>query len=236
MANSDVYENIVLLNLEKEKIEKDIASTLNAQVASLKKQWLEEWETYVSIKFPSVCPEHKDMKWYGKDELMEKIEELEPSKKWFKQVLLEVSLFNPYFALGSFNKRKCRKIKVNKDENSFLDVMFNGKSYYNEKMVHNMLGTYKKEFEKADEVVVFNKDNTLVILLAIFLVSAFSFIVFTSIFGGFSRLSISLSIMCICFGIIGALLMGLLFTYNSVKANRATIEKKAKKRTLKELC
>ena len=236
MANSDVYDNIVLLNLEKEKVVRDIASTENAQVASLKQKWLEEWEAYVNIKFPNVCPEHKDMKWYEKDKLMKKIEELEPSKKWFKQVLLEISLFTPYFALGSFNKRKCRKLNLEKDANSFLDIMFSGKSYYNQGMVHNMVRTFNMEVKNADDVVVFNKDNTLVILVAIAAVSAFSFIVFTSLFGGLSKVTLLLSLMGTCFGILGALLMGLLFTYNSVKANKDLIVQKAKKRTLKDFC
>jgi len=44
--------------------------------------------------------------WYSRQEIIKKIEQNEPQKAWFRLVLLEVMLFETYYALGLDQDKK----------------------------------------------------------------------------------------------------------------------------------
>ena len=48
--------------------------------------------------------------WYSKQELIKKIEENEPQKTWFRLVLLEAMLFEPYYPLGVEQDKKGKAV------------------------------------------------------------------------------------------------------------------------------
>jgi len=89
----------ILYNLEMYKTINDInKSKVNKD---LKSEWLEEWKHYMSIGFADFVGQNgAELQWYSKEELVRKINENEPEKTWFRLVLLEAMLFEPYYPLG----------------------------------------------------------------------------------------------------------------------------------------
>ncbi len=90
----------ILYNLEMYKTINDINKSKKV-TKDMKADWLEEWKHYISIGFDDfVGSEGAEVQWYSQKELIQKIQENEPDKTWFRLVLLEAMLFEPYYPLG----------------------------------------------------------------------------------------------------------------------------------------
>ncbi len=99
-------ETEILFNIEYLKIQHDIDSTKNlnehvTHIKSLKIEWLKEWKGYISNGFPKFInkPDAR-LNWYSPSDLNEKIQQCNPWDTWFRLVLLEAMLFEPYFPLS----------------------------------------------------------------------------------------------------------------------------------------
>ena len=69
-------------------------------VRGLKRQWLDEWQQSMTNGFASfVQIPDAALHWYSEQELLAKIEANCPSGTWFRLVLLEAMLFEPYYPL-----------------------------------------------------------------------------------------------------------------------------------------
>jgi len=89
----------ILYNLEMYKTINDINSS--SKKRELKCQWLEEWKHYMNIGFADfVGCEGAELRWYTAEELKQRIKDYEPQKIWFRLVLLEAMLFEPYYPLS----------------------------------------------------------------------------------------------------------------------------------------
>jgi hypothetical protein len=99
-----VEQTEFLYNLEYYKTMNDIQTVkppVNSEgISFLKRAWLDEWKTFISNGFANFLQiEDAIMHWYTKHELIQKIEDSAPQNPWFRLILLEVMLFEPYFPL-----------------------------------------------------------------------------------------------------------------------------------------
>lgn len=122
----------ILYNLEYYKTLHDINATKlpvgEAGVKALKQEWLTEWVQYMTAGFPSfVQIPGAVLHWYSEEELLQKIATCNPQQPWYRLVLLETMLFEPYYPLS-----------VEKDEK--------GKETPSKKYnpLHNPVSGYKK--------------------------------------------------------------------------------------------
>ena len=106
------------------------------------------------------------MHWYSKNELYQRIAENDPRKPWYRLILLEAMLFEPYYPLGVEKDKKgkdvpSRKYKyLNKpmndfkkgDGDSFLDKQFTGK-YCEQGYVKRLRKSYNKRIKELNEVL-----------------------------------------------------------------------------------
>ena len=87
------------------------------QLLSLKK-CLQEWKTYMSNGYASFLQsENAVLNWYEREELMKRIEKNNPSETWFRLVLLEAMLFEPYYPLSLEKDKKGNEIPSKKYKN-----------------------------------------------------------------------------------------------------------------------
>ena len=112
----------ILYNLEYYKVLNDISSTKlpvgSEAIIELKTEWLKEWKTYMSNGYASFLQsENAVLNWYEKEDLLKKIEKNNPSETWFRLVLLEAMLFEPYYPLGLENDKKGNEIPSKKYKN-----------------------------------------------------------------------------------------------------------------------
>jgi len=162
----------ILYNLEYNKTMYDILNTKapinNEGVKSLKKEWLKEWKTIMSKGFASfVQIEGAKLHWYSShDELFKKIEENAPHNTWFRLVLLEAMLFEPYYPLSLEKDKKGNDVpskKYNdlqniingyKKENGdkYLDSVFPG-AYYKNGYIKRLRKCYDKVMWELNEVL-----------------------------------------------------------------------------------
>ena len=118
-------ETEILYNIEYFKTKNDIeASKLLAGIDKtklLKEEWLEEWASYMSngfdefVKIPGAV-----LNWYTFEELCERIENMNPTGTWYKLVMLEAMLFEPYFTLSTEFDKKGKEVPSKKY--SALDI------------------------------------------------------------------------------------------------------------------
>lgn len=106
-----VEQTELLYNLEYYKTLNDIENTKllvnESSIKRLKQKWLKEWKNYISGGFSSFLKlEDKELHWYSKEELIEKIEENDPKQPWLRLVVLEAMLFEPYYPLKVEKNRK----------------------------------------------------------------------------------------------------------------------------------
>lgn len=161
----------ILYNLEYYKTLNDIENTnipiTGEAVKELKSAWLREWSMFISNGFESFTqvPGAK-MHWYSKNELYQRIAENDPRKPWYRLILLEAMLFEPYYPLGVEKDKKgkdvpSRKYKyLNKpmndfkkgDGDSFLDKQFTGK-YCEQGYVKRLRKSYNKRIKELNEVL-----------------------------------------------------------------------------------
>ena len=94
----------ILYNLEYHVTLNDVQSTKmlvgGESVRNLKQQWLDEWWESMEKGFASfVQIPDAQLHWYSIDELLAQIEANAPEGTWFRLVLLEAMLFEPYYPL-----------------------------------------------------------------------------------------------------------------------------------------
>lgn len=109
----------ILYNLEYYKILNDIETTkilvCGDKINQLKREWLEEWKTYITMGYADFINKvDAKINWYSSEELDKKIELNNPNKPWFRLVLLEAMLFEPYYALSTETDKKGNEVPSKK--------------------------------------------------------------------------------------------------------------------------
>jgi len=114
-----VAQTEILYNIEFHKTLNDIQNTKlpinNEGIKLLKQDWLDEWKEYISKGFSGFMQiEGAELHWYTEQELIQIIEENEPQNTWFRLVLLEAMLFEPYYPLGVGQDKKGNNVPSKK--------------------------------------------------------------------------------------------------------------------------
>ena len=161
----------ILYNLEYYKTLNDIKRTnipiTKEGVKELKTTWLQDWMKFISDGFESFTqvPGAK-MHWYTMDELQHCIAGQNPNEPWYRLILLEAMLFEPYYPLGMEKDKKgndvpCKKYKrLNNPINGFkksegdrfLNVQFTGR-YCEKEYVKRLRKSYDKRIHELNEVL-----------------------------------------------------------------------------------
>jgi hypothetical protein len=166
-----VEQTEFLYNLEYYKTLNDIETTkqpINKDgIKNLKNEWLDEWKTFITEGFASFLGiEGATLHWYSKQGLIKKIEENEPQKTWFRLVLLEAMLFEPYYPLGLEQDKKGNSIPSKKYHSlqiptcgysqnrgdAYLDSYFSG-NYYHQGYIKRLRKCYEKVVFEMKEVL-----------------------------------------------------------------------------------
>lgn len=161
----------ILYNLEYYKTLNDIEHTnipiTGESVKELKTEWLQDWQKFISDGFESFTQvSGAKMHWYSMDELQRCIAEQNPNKPWYRLILLESMLFEPYYPLGMEKDKKgndvpCKKYKhLNNPINGFkkgegdhfLNKQFTGK-YCEKEYVKRLRKSYDKRMNELNEVL-----------------------------------------------------------------------------------
>lgn len=166
-----VEQTEFLYNLEYYKTLNDILATnhpINKNgIKDLKREWLEEWKAFISGGFASFLGiEGATIHWYSEHELVKKIIDNEPQKTWFRLLLLEVMLFEPYYPLGLEQDKKGNSVPSKKfqqlqiptfgysqnDGDAYLDSYFKGE-YYHQGYIKRLRKCYEKVVFEMNEVL-----------------------------------------------------------------------------------
>lgn len=166
-----IAQTEILYNLEFYKTLNDIRATKlpinNEGIKRLKQDWLDEWKGYISKGFSSFLQiEGVELHWYTEHELMRKIEKSEPHNTWFRLVLLEAMLFEPYYPLGLEKDKKGNDVPSKKYSqlqiplcgysksagDGFLDSYFVG-NYYQQGYIKRLRRCYDKVVLEMKEVL-----------------------------------------------------------------------------------
>lgn len=166
-----IEQTEILYNIEYYKTLNDIQTTRlpvhNEAIKSLKQRWLNEWKDYMTIGFPAFLNcENAEMHWYSKEELLDKIEENDPENIWFRLVLLEAMLFEPYYPLSIETDKKGKEVPSKRykdlqnrisgyrksDGDAFLDTFFVG-TYYIPFYIKRLRKCYDKVLRELNEVL-----------------------------------------------------------------------------------
>ena len=161
----------ILYNLEYYKTLNDIEHTnipiTGESVKELKTEWLQDWQKFISDGVESFTQvSGAKMHWYSMDELQRCIAEQNPNKPWYRLILLESMLFEPYYPLGIEKDKKgndvpCKKYKhLNNPINGFkkgegdhfLNKQFTGK-YCEKEYVKRLRKSYDKRMNELNEVL-----------------------------------------------------------------------------------
>lgn len=161
----------ILYNLEYYKTLHDIETTKQpinkSGIKQLKHDWLAEWKEYITQGYASFLQvPNAELHWYSEQELMQKIEENEPNGTWFRLVLLEAMLFEPYYPLGVEQDKKGNNVPSKKyaglavplcgyskgDGDAFLDSFFTG-NYYQQGYIKRLRKCYDKVLLEMKEVL-----------------------------------------------------------------------------------
>lgn len=161
----------ILYNLEFYKTLNDAQKTKlpinGSKIQQMKLEWLSEWKTFISSGFSSFTQTAgAEMHWYNKEDLIKKVEENHPYDTWFRLVLLEVMLFEPYYPLGLVKDKKGNDVPDPKYKdlhgpvigykegtgNAFLEEFFNG-DYYQKGYVKRLRKCYSSVLRELNEVL-----------------------------------------------------------------------------------
>ena len=101
----------ILYNLEYLITQNDIQTTKmpvgGKSIRNLKQQWLDEWKQSMTAGFPSfVQIPDTQLHWYSAEEFISRVQASSPTGTWFRLVLLEAMLFEPYFPLSLETDKK----------------------------------------------------------------------------------------------------------------------------------
>lgn len=167
-----VEQTEILYNLEYYKTLNDIKNTKlpisNDGVKQLKQEWLDEWKKYMSNGFSSFLQiKGVELHWYSDEkELIQKVEGNEPNNTWFRLVLLEAMLFEPYYPLSLEKDKKGNDVPSRKYKelqniisgykkgvgDSYLDSIFSG-DYYTKGYINRLRKCYDKVLRELNEVL-----------------------------------------------------------------------------------
>ncbi len=157
----------ILYNVEYYKTLNDIEVTTNIPVRGkavkdLKREWLQEWSQFISEGFESFTQvPGAEMHWYSMEELQQRIAENNPKEPWYRLILLEAMLFEPYYPLSTEqdkhgNDMPCKKYKsLSSNEGKgdrFLNEQFTGK-YCKQGYVDGLRKSYNKRMNELNEVL-----------------------------------------------------------------------------------
>lgn len=161
----------ILYNLEYLKTLNDIQQTkipVNGEkIKQLKMEWLSEWKDYIGNAFSSFTQvEGAQIKWYSKKQLLNLIEKEKANNIWFRLVLLEAMLFEPYYPLSVEKNKKGIEVPTAKyktlqnalfgykeqEGDKYLDQYFS-KECYVDGYVKRLRKCYKKVIRELNEVL-----------------------------------------------------------------------------------
>lgn len=95
------------------------------KIRQMKLEWLNEWKGYMTKGFKGFMNSmNAELNWYSLEELHEKIRLNSSEKPWFRLVLLEAMLFEPYFPLKTETDKKGKEVPSNKY--SYINVPITG--------------------------------------------------------------------------------------------------------------
>lgn len=155
----------ILYNLELYKTINDV--NRGGKNAYLKGQWLEEWKHYMEEGFSSfVGDEAAVLHWYTVQELHNAVSGNSPELPWFRLVLLEAMLFEPYYPLSTEIDKKGNEVPSTKykelhlplvgysksDGDKFLDGFFN-ESFYQKGYIARLRKCHDKVLRELNEVL-----------------------------------------------------------------------------------
>ena len=167
-----IEQTEILYNLEYYKTLNDIQNTKlpinNNGIKQLKQEWLDEWKKYMANGFASFLQlEGAELHWYNDEkELIQKVEENDPHNTWFRLVLLEAMLFEPYYPLSLEKDKKGNDVPSRKYKelqniisgykksvgDSYLDLIFCG-DYYTKGYINRLRKCYDKVLRELNEVL-----------------------------------------------------------------------------------
>lgn len=109
----------ILYNVELFKAINDASKTVipvgGDHIVRLKNDWITEWKEYMEKGFPGFTGEPDAvLHWYGKTELLQRIVANNPDQIWFRLVLLEAMIFEPYFTLSLVEDKKGNEVPSKK--------------------------------------------------------------------------------------------------------------------------
>lgn len=85
------------------------------KIRQMKLEWLNEWKGYMTKGFKGFMNnKNAELNWYSLEELHEKIRLNSSDKPWFRLVLLEAMLFEPYFPLKTETDKKGKEVPSKK--------------------------------------------------------------------------------------------------------------------------
>lgn len=156
----------ILYNIEYYKTLNDVNSTKKLitidKTKELKLQWLLEWKKYMTTGFSSFLQmENTELHWYSLEELMKKISECNPEEPWYRLVLLEAMLFEPYYPLSVEKDKKDEDVPSKKykglhlkqaEGDKYLDGVFAG-TYCEKEYVKRLRKCYDKCLYELNEVL-----------------------------------------------------------------------------------
>ena len=94
-------------------------------IKSLKQNWLSEWQQYITAGFSGFMQDSSAvMHWYSEEELTRIILDNDPRKTWFRLILLEAMIFEPYYPLSLEQDKKGNDVPSTKYKD--LQNLLNG--------------------------------------------------------------------------------------------------------------
>ena len=109
LYNIEYYKTLNDIEYEEKQTTKELA------FAKLKRDWLKEWKERMGCWFPDfIGKADAELHWLSYRELQDKIAKSNPQDTWYKLVMLEATLFVPYYPLGTERDKKGREIPSKK--------------------------------------------------------------------------------------------------------------------------
>lgn len=167
----NIEQTEILYNLEYYKTLNDISNTKqtksNEKAIKLKNDWLDEWKEFITRGFPSFTQQETEINWLTEQELLIRIQDNNPQKEWFRLVIIESIIFEPYFPLSvevnlkgksviSSKYKELQKLnnKFDKSEgDKYLSSLFTDK-YFNNNFVKRSRNSYDKYLFDLNQVML----------------------------------------------------------------------------------
>lgn len=174
----------ILYNLEYYKTLYDFSMKDN----TLKKEWLDEWKTYITEGFSEFVHDSSAViHWYDYSELIERISDFNPKEIWFRQVLLEALIFEPYFPLCEEENKKGELVpskKYNSLKRSYHEKKCD--DFINQMAIHYGLEGYVPRVKKTYHHMISKLTNKMTRVLKITVSTLIGAVIFVSGAGVFA--------------------------------------------------